>query len=264
MKTKVISIIMTCIVLASLFVMPVSASATLSVDKQLERKGYPADVISTMCDEVKNEIISHPDSRYAGSTTVSGDMESTISKNQIIPYGTIPSADLRLTFTGTTYKENGYKILWVTLNYDWEKHIMWYLTDQIGITWDSSKFQVVDGAYGFVNNWYNFTGYNTWTRVVDNNYDARELNAANIIGDIDLKMESPVPYNNRGYAYVKLRVKDGVTAPTSTQAFGKYGHNTIVPTISLTIDSSGLGISASGAATVDTLAISKTFSTTWN
>jgi hypothetical protein len=210
---------------------------------------------NTTWDEVKAEILRHPDSKFAGSETVVSPMEETGTNGGATTMGTISSSNLSFTSTSATWTTSGVKELYIVISYNWLKLPVWFLTDQIGITWDSAKFQVVDDDYDFT------TTHNLGTLGSSSyvSYDAHELNSANIIGDFDLQSSQ----GESGTATVLLSVKPGVSAPTSTQIFYKYGHAMVVPSITLGLDSSGLGVEISPSINVDSLAKASTYTLNW-
>lgn len=260
MRKKGFRILVAIVLLFAISIPQTSLAASKSADKLLASRGYPEDIIKLMSEKVKNDIVSHDNFRYAGSSTYIKDMEKSINSinadTHLSPQGTISSSDLSFTCVCTTWTDNGIKYLHIDTIYKWAtRKPTWRLTDQIGITWDSSKFQVMDGEY-FFNSEYNIGGIMKY----ETSRDARELNESNIIGDFNLLAAADV---NSGDAVVLLRVKPGVKAPANTVVYFKYGHAMIVPTITMGIDNSGLGIGISGSVNVDSLAKSKSVTCSW-
>lgn len=236
---------------------PAICSAAVSVDKQLEKRGFPKNIISMLTDEDKNEILSHADSKFAGSETTIKSMEGINISDDVSPMGTIPSSDLSLTCGGAYWTTAGEKYLYIIIDYDWLWTPLWRLTDEIGITWDPTKWEVVDDDYDFTASHRAQSSGLDWD---DTSYDARDLGADSIIGDVDLIIDSMHEY---GHATILLKLKSGVTAPTTTQVFYKYGHAMVIPTVSMTINPSGFGIGLSSSINVDSLAKSFTYSFSW-
>lgn len=248
---KTIAALSTVLALMISIVSPVSVYAeSTDVDTILRNHGVPDKIINIMPEEQKLELVNAEEFSFTGETTIQKNMENT---SGITTYGTISSSDLSLTGYGFMYTSGGKKLAQISAYYGWIDLPVWFLTDQIGMTWDSTYYEPIPNEH-----WVNVQHDTPDGLVTYTSYDARELSKDSVIFDVDIKRTPG--WNNYGVATIKLQLNAGKTEPSSSIFYFKYAHSMIVPTIGLSLDSSGVGISISTSANVDGLASSASFS----
>lgn len=249
MKKKLLSIL-SIIALSVNILNPATAFATeANVDSILINNGVPYEIVEIMPEEQKLELVNADEFEYCGSTTIEDDINEAVNTR-----GTISSSKLSLTGYGFMYTSGGKKLAQVSVYYDWLKDPVWFLTDQLGITWDSDYYEPVDNGQWIVWNHQDSNGSNLTSEA---SYDLRDLSSSGFIIDVDMVAN----HTNFGTATAKLELKSGVSEPSSSKIYFKYAHISIAPTVGLELDSSLTGgISVSASSRVDSLSGSKTFS----
>lgn len=251
LKKKIVALSTILGLLVSIFSpFSVYAAETTDVDTILHNHGVPEKIINIMPEKQKLELVNAEEFSFIGETTVQSTMEKP---SGIAPRGTISSSELSLTGYGFMYTSGGKKLASISAYYNWIKAPTWYLTDQIGLTWDSTYYESVPGEHWICWQHQNLDGTHLTTTT---SYDARELSKDSVIFDVDMKAN----YTNFGVATITLQLKSGKTEPSSSFFYFKYAHDKILPNIGLSISDTGAGISISGSIYTDGLASSASFS----
>ncbi len=254
MKKKLLSIL-SILALSVSILNPATAFADeVSTDLILINHGVPSEIVAIMPEEQKLELVNADDFTYCGSNTIVDEInENTQGGKGMSTQGTISSSQLSLTGYGFMYTSGGKKLAQVSAYYNWVQNPGWFLTDQIGITWDSSYYAPVDQGQWIVCQHQDLNGTNLTQTT---SYDLLDISNSGFIIDVDMVGN----HTNFGTATAKLQLKSGASEPTNSQFYYKYAHISIVPTIGLSLNTSVTGgIAVSASVNVESLASSTTF-----
>lgn len=180
------------------------------------------------------------------------------SENGINQYGTISDTEMDFDIT-TSYILLGTPNarVFVYITYEWKDMPLWRLTDYLSITWDNNIFIMMNDTNLLVD-------YLTISDSYKDSVTHYEMNAVSldsIIWEIDIRCEGAYEMKS-GYAGVSLNIKSGIDHNSiSTSFVANYVHTTIVPTVGISINTSGAGVSLSTSSYTYRKGIQKQFTT---
>ena len=209
---KVISLGM-CIIMGFLLMIPVVAvGEKTDVDTVLRERGLPQIYLDHLSDSAKESLYARSDLEFEGATITTynqtdGSVESyDIAGDGIAVYNQIPAADLNLTW-GIFHKRYT-DIVHVVYSYQWNRWPKDRYEDQIAVTWDSSKFQMVDNSFYKIDQ-----------------YSGKRLKSDGTLGPVETVTNSREFRYAKGSAtgvtwYAKLRANESVSRFAQLKQFG--------------------------------------------
>ena len=121
-----------------------------TMDAALVTRGYPRVVLDSMNPEAKESIYYNSDLTFNAACIIVYDEETgqsqdyVIQAGQPIPYGQIPASDLGLAWI---ISNDGEDYLNVQFSYEWYSTPVFRFQDPIALSWDGSKFAMVDNTF---------------------------------------------------------------------------------------------------------------------
>ena len=142
-----------------------TSSSSMSTDEFLLSRGFPADYLAELDDELKKHYASDESIFYCDSQThffnydENGDLVPV--DPDLITYGQIPSADLTLTGSYSRGVTNGnVTTVYYTFKYRWNNAPTERWQDPIGLTWNPNLLRLRNGTFRKIDK-YTFNGSTT-------------------------------------------------------------------------------------------------------
>lgn len=204
------------------------------IGEELLSRGYPAEVISVMSDEDKNEIFRDKTLHFGGRNTITLDENGNVTsetfiasngeiqyKNMVAPYSISKDMlSLSLTFNQSVYDDGEQEYLTgllVTYDYKWLKNPDYTWEDTLAVGWDSALFYYKDDSFDAKAG---YTFGNKYFTIADNYYPSN-LGPSGIIWDAKLSETGFSAGWGRFRLYTNERLPSG-----STKFYYSYSHMT--------------------------------------
>lgn len=151
--------------------------------------------------------------------------------------------------------------VFVYATYEWKTMPLWRLTDSLSISWDDNIFIPMDDTSLLVDY---ITSGDTCVDTVSH-YETYAANSNSVIWTIDIRSDGSyvgARQMKSGYATISLNIKNGIDHNAIATVFSAwYAHATVIPTIGLSLSSTGLGVSVSTSSNIYARGITKQFKT---
>lgn len=267
--------------LAAIMIMGMSVTAfaredqSSSLDSILLQRGYPQIVLDTMDIDAKADICAD-NVTFAGAVITYYDEEDAVFREISVnedgtynsPKGQIPTADLSLSFTYSKSETSSGRLNYIkiTYNYNWLKLPVFRWQDPVSVSWDNSKFEMMDNSFSKVDKYdglvVNANGVVVGT-VTDQVHSSEDgyANASNagVTWYADLKGYIGVqPTKLYGYGTFKI-APTSTTSSGSSTLYGHYVHPKAELGLSVNVSSYG-SFSISGGSNYDERGNQKTIS----
>ena len=266
MKKRLVSIFLALAMCMGLAVPAVAAEPEMErIENALLQQGYPQVYLDNISETVKESLFQKPDLEFAGAT-VATYCEATgeitcydISEDGIMPYGQIPSSDLTLTWAIGRYS-NGNVL--VSYSYTWNNPPVFRFQDPIGVSWDSSCFEMKDDSFYKVDKLKGFPNYGegglgpieTVTNSEAHSYANGSPSGVTWYADLPLNGAYLVD-SLCGHGEFELIPKK---TNFSTVFYGHYVHNKLSVGLSMSVPGFG-SFSVSGGGSYDELGNQRTY-----
>lgn len=259
MKTikKLMSVLL-CLSL-SLFIFPVTALASQSLDKELIDRNYPIQLIEDMSEEEKEDLIND-DCYFESSKTYNYDDSGNLINTEVItemdelvpientigdpasPCGQIKTKHLSLRITSS--KSGSNKV--ITFSYDWLQMPLNRFQDPMSVAWNDSIFTYKSGTFKKVDKYVKILNGPEYTNSSETSYANAGSNYISWYADIPGYTKSAQAI----YGYGKFTLKPK-KSNKSTMIYGHYVHKKTAG--SLSISYKGAGFSITGTSSYDEL-----------
>lgn len=229
----------------------VSKMTMEEIDQFLLSKGATKEMLAKYPDSEKLYLVENNVDRIETCTGITE--EDTQNEDEVSAQGTIKDGALDITasfayfYTGYPTPVGVRPYVHVFSTYDWKNPPLWFLTDQWVFNWDSSLFTLKPNSWKLVNHRQScITGEKTGDI---ERHTLKDLNNDSLLWDVDIKSWQGTIVRS-GYTVFDLEYNTGVDPHTQyTYLISKYGHNTIMPTASISLGAD-IGFSLSTARTV--------------
>ena len=261
---------------ASLMTSAESAPDTTTTEEILLQRGFPQIVIDTMDVDAKADIVTS-DETFGGATiSYYNEEEGSFTNLQIaedgsyiMPRNQISTSSLTLNFTFSKSKSSTGKLNYIKIifNYDWEKLPVNRYQDPIGISWDNSKFEMMDNSFYKYDKYDGYktdrtekkTYYTNKVHSYEKGYAQATSSGVKWYADLKGYTDEIVETALYGYASFKLEPKS-TTYNGSSKLYGHYVHRKSVTSVSLSIPKYGASFSVTGSGSYDERGIQRTIS----
>lgn len=213
-----------------------------TMDAALVTRGYPQVVLDSMNPKAKESIYNNSDLTFNAACMIVYDGETgqsqdyAVQAGQPISFGQIPTSDLGLAWV---VSDDGENYLNVQFSYEWYSTPVFRFQDPIALSWDSSKFAMVDDTFEKTDYYddYIINPVTGETTISYENIQSHETGYARgsddgVVWYADLKGGLSIA-NLYGEASVTLEKL--TSASGTSRMYGYYVHPTVSPGISVDI-----------------------------
>lgn len=237
-----------------------------TMDAALVTRGYPQVVLDSMNPKAKESIYYNSDLTFNAACIIVYDEETgqsqdyAIQAGQPMPYGQIPTSDLGLAWV---ISNDGEDYLNVQFSYEWYSTPVFRFQDPIALSWDGSKFAMVDDTFEKTDYYddYVINPVTGETTISYGNIQSHEAGYARgsddgVVWYADLKGGLSIA-NLYGEASVTLEKL--TSASGTSRMYGHYVHPTVSAGISVNIHGYG-DFTVTGSGGYDERTVQTTFS----